>query len=109
MKKSMTEFVREEFKKEGYKPLTEEYINARDKLDSVSITWTKYQKESAVEFIRSTFAEEGCILLTIEYKNDQQKLDYICPNGHRHSITLADWQQGCRCFFCTIMGKFKRR
>ena len=74
-----------------------------------SITWTKYQKESAVEFIRSKFAKEGYKLLTTEYKNNQQKLDCICPNGHRHSITLVSWQQGCRCLFCIIMDKILSR
>lgn len=66
-----------------------------------SITWVKYQKEHAIKFIRSKFEKEGYKLLTTEYKNNQQKLDYICPKGHRHSITWVNWQQGCRCLFCT--------
>jgi len=52
------------------------------------------------EFIRENFELEWYILLTKIYINAHQKLEYICPNGHRHSITWNKWQQGCRCPYC---------
>jgi hypothetical protein len=55
-----------------------------------------------IEFIRAEFAKEGYILLTRVYKNAKQKLDYICPRGHKHSVTWSNWnsKRKCRCPFC---------
>lgn len=41
--------------------------------------------------IKKSFENEGYALLTTEYKNNMQKLDFICPNGHKHKITWANW------------------
>jgi hypothetical protein len=57
-------------------------------------------KRLNIEFIRAEFAKEGYVLLTEVYKNNIQKLDYICPKGHRHSITWNNWRGGKRCFYC---------
>lgn len=56
-----------------------------------------------IEFIRSEFAKEDYKLLTTEYKNNKQKLDYICPEGHKHTITYANWATGYRCPTCAII------
>ena len=53
-----------------------------------------------VDFIKSEFAKEGYQPLIVEYRNNKQHLDYICPNGHKHSIKWASWQQGTRCPQC---------
>jgi hypothetical protein len=121
--KPTIEFIRSEFAKEGYTLLTTEYKNNAQKLDYVclnghkhNIIWNNWQQgercyycainETAaknrlsVEFIRSEFEKEKYKLLTIEYKNAFQKLNYICPKGHKHSITWANWQQGYRCPYC---------
>lgn len=53
--------------------------------------------------IRKSFENEGYILLTTEYKNNMQKLDFICPNGHKHKITWANWSNSLltqRCGKC---------
>lgn len=57
-------------------------------------------KKLTIEFIRSEFAKEGYKLLTTEYKNAHQKLTYICPEGHKHSITWNNWKEGDRCPYC---------
>jgi uncharacterized CHY-type Zn-finger protein len=62
-------------------------------------------KKLNIEFIRAEFAKEGYELLTEIYENAHQKLDYICPKGHKHSITWNDWQQGKRCPYCVGQGK----
>lgn len=57
-------------------------------------------RKLTIEFIREQFEKESYTLLTEEYIDAHQKFDYVCPNGHRHSISWNKWQQGRRCFFC---------
>lgn len=121
--KPTIKFIRSEFEKGGYILLTKIYKNAHQKLEYIcpeghrhSINWNHWQQgcrcpycannvKLIIEFIRKQFAKEGYQLLTIEYKNSFQKLDYICPKGHKHSITWGHWQQGCRCPHCANNGK----
>jgi len=111
------EFIRSEFAKEDYILLATEYVNNSHKLECIcsrghkyKVTWnnwkshkqrcpycSKYRNRYTIEFIRSEFAKEGYKFLTKEYINAQQKLDYICPKGHRHSISWNKWKQGERC------------
>jgi len=116
--KKTIEFIRSEFEKEGYELLSKEYVNAHQKLDYIcpkghkhNITWNSWASgyrcfdcfgsaKLTIEFIKSEFAKEGYKLLTKKYKNNKQKLDYICPNGHRHSISWNKWQYGERCPSC---------
>ena len=116
--KPITEFIRSEFKKEGYELLTKEYVNSRQKLDYIcpnghkhDISWHDWQQgrrcyycfgniKPPIEFIKSEFAKEGYILLITEYVNSQQKLDYICPRGHKHNISWNRWKRGQRCPYC---------
>jgi len=63
------------------------------------------RKKLTVEFIGDEFFKERYILLTKIYKNNTQKLEYICPNGHRHSISWSNWQKGARCPYCSNMVK----
>jgi hypothetical protein len=124
MSKKLTyEFVKEQFEKEGYELLSKEYINAHTKLKyrcpkghEHSILWNGWQQgyrcpycagqgKPTIEFIISEFAKENYKLLTKEYKNCEQKLEYICPNGHKHSISWDKWNQGRRCRYCS---KYKK-
>lgn len=113
------EFIRVEFAKEGYTLLTKVYENAFQKLDYICpkghkyfITWNNWSHGKRcfychgtvkldIEFIRSEFEKESYTLLTKTYKNNQQKLKYICPKGHKHSISWANWQKGARCPRCS--------
>ena len=123
-KRITIEYVRQKFEKEGYKLLTTDYIDAHKKLEYIcpknhrgSISWSAFQqgircaecagkKKKDINFIRQEFEKEGYQLLTTNYINAQQKLEYICPKGHRSSITWSSWQQGTRCLECT--GKKKK-
>lgn len=51
-------------------------------------------------FVKKSFEAEGYILVSKEYINSSTKLDYICPEGHKHSITWGHWQNGNRCYYC---------
>jgi len=118
-KKLTIEFVQDEFFKELYILLTKVYINSQQKLEYIcpeghrhSMTWTNWQQgqrcptcyynsmKLIIEFIRESFEKHGYEFLTKVYKNNHQKLDYICPEGHRHSMTWTNWQQGHRCPTC---------
>lgn len=120
-------FISNEFKKEGYILLDDHYENCYGKLNYIcdnghkhAITWNNWQQGKRcpycanrppiiVEFIRTSFIAEGYILLTTKYINNRQKLDYICPEGHRGSITWDNWNSaGNRCPICyylSISGK----
>jgi len=131
MRRTLEE-IREAFNKEGYTLLTEEYKNNNQKLEYVcpnnhrySISWSKWQQGRRCKYcsreamrnkrkldfniVKQSFESEGYTLLTKEYKNNTQKLDYICPNGHKHSITWADWKQGRRCLYCGIEKRANKR
>ena len=111
------ELIRVEFAKEGYILLTKVYKGNTQKLYYICPRkhrhfiswhgWTSKRKPRCpycadnaklnIEFICAEFAKEDYTLLTKVYKNSKQKLDYICPKGHRHSITWNGWQQKQRC------------
>ncbi len=119
------EFVKLEFAKEDYILLTEEYMNAHQKLEYIcpngyihSITWDKWQQgqrcshcagliKKTIEFVRLGFEKEEYQLLTEEYVNCEQKLDYICPRGHKHNISWGEWAHNKnRCPYC--VGKISK-
>lgn len=59
------------------------------------------KKRHTIEFIRSFFEEENYVFLTKEYVNNKQKLNYICPKGHKGSISWNGWNRGYRCRRCS--------
>ena len=112
------DYVRKKFEKEGYILLSDEYINAHTKLDYIcpnghkhSISFNKWNsgrrcgicfgtKRKDINEILSAFKSEGYALLSTEYLNINSKLEYICPNGHKHSISFNNWLRGKRCPYC---------
>jgi len=116
-------FIRNFFKKEGYILLTKKYKDANQKLGYICpkghehcISWGKWQQghrcaycanrgKPTIEFITSEFEKENYKLLTKVYVNCEQKLEYICPKGHKHSISWSKWRQGKRCPYCAGNGK----
>jgi hypothetical protein len=116
-KKLNIEFIRAKFAEEDYVLLTETYDNAHQKLEYICpeghrhyVRWTNWNSSKKVrcpycvgnaklniEFIRAEFAKEDYELLTKTYENEHQKLEYICPRGHKHSVSWNNWQQGKRC------------
>ena len=53
-----------------------------------------------IEKAKEAFKERGYILLSEEYVNTSTKMDYICPKGHKHSITLSKFMSGRGCPYC---------
>lgn len=55
------------------------------------------------ECVKSSMESEGYTvhIEAKEYKNNKQKIPYTCPNGHKHSVSWADWNsKGVRCPYC---------
>lgn len=121
--KKTIEYVRRGFEKEGYVLLSNKYVNNRQKLRYLcpnkhdhSISWGSWAQghrcpycmgvvKPHIGLIEEEFKREGYKLLAKEYRNSAQKLEFICPRGHRHSISWSSWKQGTRCSYCSGNGK----
>ena len=122
-RKFTIEFVKREFEKEGYTLLSTNYKNNKQKLEYIcpkghkgTIVWGSWQqgrrcaecgssKKKDIEFIRQEFEKGEYQLLTTIYKNSKQKLEYICPKGHRGTISWNGWNSGQRCAECAGLKK----
>ena len=60
------------------------------------------RKKKSIEEIRQFFEKEGYELLSTEYVNKNTKLEYICPEGHKHSISWDNFSHGRRCPECAM-------
>lgn len=112
------DYIKKCFNKDGYILFSKEYIDCNTKLyykcsngHERSITfnnWRMGQRCSicygkiklTLENIRKSFIKSGYELLSKEYIDAHTKLDCKCPNGHIHSISWSNWQQGRRCPTC---------
>jgi len=116
------EFIRAEFKSEGYTLLTNEYVNNKTKLGytcpnghTYVISWNKWKygrrcpycnpkgrvRNRDINDIRKLMLDEGYTLLSTKYVDLSSKLDYICPKGHKYSTSLDNWlYNGNRCGVC---------
>ena len=60
------------------------------------------RKKKSIEEIRQFFEKEGYELLSTEYVNKNTKLEYICPEGHKHSMSWDNFSHGRRCPECAM-------
>ena len=120
IKKTISE-IKIHFENEGYTLLTTEYKNASTYLEYIcpnghsgGIRWYNWisghrcpvcagQVKPTIEEIRASFEAEGYTLLSTIYYTNKNKLRYICPEGHRHSISWIKWCQGRRCRECSYI------
>ena len=58
-------------------------------------------KKYTIDYVRKEFNKESYILISTEYINTRQKLQYVCPKGHKHSISWCGWKKGDRCLYCS--------
>lgn len=117
-------YIRHEFKKRNLVLNSEEYVNAHTKLDYTcfkghkhSITWDKFKQgkgcpycagnaKLTMDIVKSNVERFGYVLESSVYVNAHTKLDYICPKGHKHSMTYYHFQQGRRCPTCHHLSSF---
>lgn len=113
-------YIKESFEKENHILLSNTY-KYNIKLEYIcpnghrhSMLWGNWQQgyrcpscdgqsKPVITDIRNEFKQEGFVLLTDIYVNNRTKLEYICPNGHRHSISYSAWKSGQRCPHCRIV------
>lgn len=116
-------FIRSEFEKEGYKLLSTNYLNNKQRLEFIcnnnhisDINWMHWQRGQrctycggnshvSIDTIFKDFNKYGYRLLSKKYIDSQYKLKYICPYGHKHSISWNNWQQGQRCSTCSFINR----
>jgi len=118
-KKLTYEFVKGEIEKEGYKLLSKEYKNNKEKLEIqcpkghiYKVSYNKFQHgqrcpicyfeiyKLTYEFIKGKIEKEGYKLLSKEYNNCKTKLEIQCPKGHIYKVIYSNFQQGQRCPIC---------
>jgi rubredoxin len=112
------DFVKDYFKKYGYKLLEDIYINWETKMkyecDNGHINymhWNNFKsgkrcpdcegsKKKTIEEIREEFAKEDYQLLDDIYINNSVPLNYKCPKGHFSKISWGNFLTGQRCKYC---------
>ena len=115
--KHTLEKVKEVFKERGYTLLSEEYVNEKAKMKCICPNGHEYETSFSnfnrgygcpicagqvvtYKEVKKAFESEGFVLLSTEYINAITKLEYICPKGHKHSITWNAFKNGQRCPQC---------
>lgn len=113
------EYVKEQFKKEGYELISTEYKNSKSKLNVkcpkghiFDITYGNFysgyrcshcyvNKKKTYEFVKEQIEKEGHILLSTKYENNGKKLKVKCQFGHTWDISYNSFYMGCRCPHCS--------
>ena len=117
-KKFSYEYVKEVFEAEGYTLLTEVYRDNKQKLEYIcpeghkgSISFSRFMcgqrcgacagnRRLSLEEVKKVFELSGYTLVSTEYVNARTPLEYVCPNGHRSSITYDGFRSGNGCRVC---------
>jgi len=117
------DFINKEIIQNGYKLLSEKYINSKTKLKvecseghQYYVTYNNFYKGSrcpicynkirvnvkrfSYDFIKSQIEKEGYKLLSKEYKNANTKLKVECSEGHQYYVKYGNFQQRKRCPIC---------
>ena len=121
MKKLTYEYIKEQIESvEGYKLLSEEYIDAKTKLevqcDKGHIYYPTYNyfqrshrcpicaknyKKHTYEYIKEQIEKDGYKLLSEDYVDAHTKLEVRCDKGHIYEVVYNSFQQGSRCLICS--------
>jgi len=118
------EYISKSFENEGYKLLSTEYVNNKQKLDVLCnkghLTKIRYDvwlhghrcsvcavehvancKRLSYDEVKQRFEEQNHQLISKGYKNSRSKVDVICPNGHEWFVTYNNFQRGNMCPECS--------
>lgn len=105
-------------KKDGYKLVSEEYINANLPIliecpqgHTTAMTLGNFSKghrcskcagnnKLTVEFIKETMGSQGYTLISQEYAGANDYMEVKCPQGHIYTTRYSRFQQGVRCPKC---------
>lgn len=115
--------VKKVFADSGCTLLSEEYINAKGKLNYIcqcgsesSVSLTNFlngqrcrscrnkkiaeSKTHSYDYVKQLFDEAGCKLLESEYKSSRTRMKFICSCGNLGTITFSSFSGGHRCKKC---------
>lgn len=119
-KKFSYKYVKEFIEKEGYKLISETYVNANEKLliqcDKNHLYHATFRGfrfgrrctrcsksyKPNISEVKSYLKTFGYECLDDEYLNNAQRLNIICDKGHRTTIAFRDFKDGCRCNVCRM-------
>ncbi len=127
-KKYNYDYIKKSFELENYTLLSPTYLNNKQRLEFICsnnhhgyIAWYHWQEghrclqcvglHNSIRFrlditsVKTDFSSAGYILLSSNYINAHKHLSYICPNGHRHSMTWNNWSKGYRCPTCDKLNR----
>ncbi len=119
------DFVKSSFESSGYQLLSTEYVNQRHKLiyrcprghqHKISYAdWhsgrrcrlcrnedTGNRRRLDFDVVKCDFENDGYKLVSDTYENNDIKLDYICPVGHKGSMSYHNFKNGWRCIKCRV-------
>ena len=119
MKKLSYEYVKEYIEGyNGYKLLSEEYKNSKEKLKVkcpeghiYEVIFSNFQRgqrcpycygkiKLSSKYVKE-YIESFCYkMLSNEYKNARTKLEVECPYGHRYFVSWYNFKSGKRCPYC---------
>lgn len=112
-------YVKEQFKNEGYELISTDYKNSKSKLKVkcpqghiFSISYANFysgyrcshcyvNKKKTYDFVKNYIENEGYSLLSTKYENNGKKLKVKCPLGHIWNISYNSFRAGCRCPYCS--------
>jgi hypothetical protein len=115
--------IRQNFEKEGYTLLSENYVNNKTKLHlrcpkghdwevryDVFLSGNRClecsgKKKYSYDYIKDYIESFGYKLLSTEYKNAFGKLKIECPAGHIFLMKWNNFHQGQRCPECYLLSK----
>ena len=129
MSKLSYDYVKGFIESNGYKLLSNEYINAHAKLYIQCNEGHTYQanfnnfrsgkrcpicannkrninRRFSYDYVKGFIESNGYRLLSTEYINNNEKLDLICDKGHRISMSFKHFKAGHRCPICAGTAKF---
>jgi len=121
--KPTLKYINDSFVECGYVLLSNKYKNNRTILEYIcpkghkyKTNWSKWNSGKRCPYcagnvkldigtVSASFEDEGYTLLSKIYKGAHVKLNYVCPLGHKHSITWSNWKIGKRCLECSGSAK----
>ena len=115
--------ISKSFNEERYVLLSDEYVNAKTKLEYLctnghkhSITWSDWKSgyrcpycannaRKSYKQIIKLFEDEGYSVINKKRKNNKTFVVYECPNKHEHKVRLDHFIRGTRCPYCSGVKK----
>lgn len=110
-------FIKNKIKKEKYLLLEEEYLNNHTKMKiqcpighTYRVTWKNWsngkrcpycKKTLNIEQVKRKVENNNYKLLTEKFKGSKQYIKIQCPIGHIYKVKWNNFQQGCRCPYCS--------